>query len=85
MQDFPRSKRSANPSMPESRKVQPKPMGRPSLNVKRMVIRLPADTIARIKAVAGERRVAAFLREAAMEKLLRDGAKPKPKKGQKPK
>ncbi len=65
-------------------------MGRPPLNVKRMVIRLPVETIARIEAVAGKRRIAQFVREAAEAELLRreakkDSSHDKPAKPKKPK
>jgi hypothetical protein len=61
-------------------------MGRPPLNVKATMVRLPVGMVARIKAVAGAHRLAAFLREAAEAELLRREAKaghdkPKPKKG----
>ena len=46
-------------------------MGRPPLNVKATMVRLPVGMVARIKAVAGEHRVATFLREAAEAELLR--------------
>jgi hypothetical protein len=68
-------------------------MGRPPLNLKTTVIRLSADTIARIEAVVGKNRMSQFMREAAEAELLRreadsghkplgkagDKAKPKPK------
>jgi len=46
-------------------------MGRPPLNVKPIMVRLSAEVIARIEAVAGKRRIAQFLREAAEAELLR--------------
>jgi hypothetical protein len=61
MKDFPISERSARTSR----------MGRPPLNVKPIMVRLSAEVIARIEAVAGKRRIAQFLREAAEAELLR--------------
>lgn len=60
-------------------------MGRPPLNVRPIVVRISVEMIARIEAVAGKRRIAQFLREAAEAELLRRGSaashdKPKPKK-----
>jgi hypothetical protein len=41
------------------------------LNVKPIMVRLSVEVIARIEAVAGKRRIAQFLREAAEAELLR--------------
>jgi predicted DNA-binding protein len=49
----------------------PKRMGRPPLNLKTTVIRLSAETIARIEAVAGKNRMSQFMREAAEAELAR--------------
>jgi len=46
-------------------------MGRPPLGVKPTTVRLPLDTIARIEAVAGPNKVAAFIREAVENELKR--------------
>ena len=46
-------------------------MGRPPLNLKTTVIRLSADTIARIEAVVGKNRMSQFMREAAEAELSR--------------
>ena len=83
MGHFPTSQSSAKPSR----------MGRPPLNVKRMVIRLTVETISRIEAVAGKRRIAEFVRAAVLAELTHQEAaspdKPKPTKsapsGDKPK
>lgn len=56
------------------------------MNLKVTVVRLSAQVIARIEAVAGKRRIAQFLREAAEAELSRregttpSHTKPKPKK-----
>lgn len=58
-------------------------MGRPPLNVKATVVRLSVETIARIEAVAGKRRMSQFAREAIEAELLRreaSAASGKPKK-----
>jgi hypothetical protein len=73
-EDFAMSERSAKSSK----------MGRPPLHVRPIVVRLSVEMLGRIEMVAGKRRIAAFLREAAEAELLRRGAgKPttKPKKG----
>lgn len=82
MKDFPISKTSGKTSR----------MGRPPLNVRPTMIRLSAEMVARIEAVAGKRQVSQFLREAAQAELLRREAqaashdKPtKPSKPDKPK
>jgi len=80
MSHFPTSQSSARTSR----------MGRPPLNVKRMVIRLSVETIARIEAVAGKRRIAEFVRAAVLAELSRHEAAtshdkpPKPAKAAKP-
>ena len=68
-------------------------MGRPPLNLKTTVIRLSAETIARIEAVVGKNRMSQFVREATEAELKKRetepshkpppskaGDKPKPKK-----
>ena len=64
-------------------------MGRPPLNVKRTIIRLSPDIIARIEAIAGKRQMSQFIRETVEAELVRresgEGAKPKPNKPPKPK
>lgn len=45
-------------------------MGRPSLNVKRVTVNLPADMPARIDAMVGEQKRSEFIREA-LEGALR--------------
>lgn len=54
-------------------------MGRPSLNVRPMLVRLPEGVPERIDAVAGENRRAEFIREA-VEALLRKREKQKPRR-----
>ena len=51
---------------------RPARMGRPSLNVKETKVRLTDEQRARIEAVAGPNRMAAFIREAIEEKLERE-------------
>lgn len=46
-------------------------MGRPPLNVKPMLVRLPEGMAERIDAVAGENRRAEFIREAVEKELKR--------------
>lgn len=46
-------------------------MGRPPMNVKPMLVRLPAGMAERIDAVAGENRRAEFIREAVERELKR--------------
>jgi len=46
-------------------------MGRPPLGMKPTTIRLSADTIRRIEALVGNRRVALFIREAVENELQR--------------
>ena len=52
-------------------------MGRPSLNVKPTLVRLPVETLERIDQVAGKNRRAVFIREAVERELARlDSQKP---------
>jgi hypothetical protein len=46
-------------------------MGRPPLGLKPTTVRLSADTIRRIEAVVGNRRLAVFIREAVESELQR--------------
>lgn len=46
-------------------------MGRPPLGMKPTTIRLPVETIRRIEALVGNRRVASFIREAIDRELQR--------------
>jgi hypothetical protein len=55
-------------------------MGRPPLGMKPTTIRLPADTIRRIEALVGNRRLALFIREA-IENELQRREKPAPPAG----
>lgn len=48
-----------------------KSMGRPPLGMKPTTIRLTADTIRRIEALVGNRRLALFIREAVENELQR--------------
>jgi hypothetical protein len=48
-----------------------KPMGRPPLGMKPTTIRLSSDTIHRIEALVGKRRLAVFIREAVENELQR--------------
>ena len=54
-------------------------MGRPPLGMKPTTVRLSANTISRIKALVGNRRVAVFIREA-VEKELQQRAELPPAK-----
>ena len=47
------------------------PMGRPPLGMKPTTIRLPIETIQRIEALVGNRRLAVFIREAIDNELQR--------------
>jgi hypothetical protein len=47
------------------------PMGRPPLGMKPTTIRLPVETIQRIEALVGNRRLAVFIREAIDNELQR--------------
>lgn len=47
------------------------PMGRPPLGMKPTTIRLTTDTIRRIEALVGNRRLALFIREAVENELQR--------------
>jgi hypothetical protein len=60
-------------------------MGRPPLNVRPIVIRLPVAAITRIREIVGESGLAQFVREAVENELKRreaggHGGKPKPTK-----
>ena len=55
-------------------------MGRPPLGMKPTTVRLSAETISRIVALVGNRRVALFIREA-VENELRRRENPEPPKG----
>ncbi|WP_170828643.1 MULTISPECIES: hypothetical protein [Sphingobium] len=46
-------------------------MGRPPLGMKPTTVRLSADTITRIEALVGNRRLALFVREAVENELRR--------------
>lgn len=46
-------------------------MGRPPLGMKATTVRLSADTIRRIEALVGNRRLAVFIREAIDNELQR--------------
>lgn len=46
-------------------------MGRPPLGMKPTTIRLPVETIRRIEALVGNRRLASFIREAIDRELQR--------------
>jgi len=59
--------------MPDSESL----MGRPPLGMKPTTIRLSVDTIRRIEALVGNRRVALFIREAVENELQRR-EEPKP-------
>ena len=48
-------------------------MGRPPLNVKPTVVRLPVEALERIEAVVGKNRMAEFIREAVERELNIDG------------
>ena len=54
-------------------------MGRPPLGMKPTTIRLSTDTISRIEAIVGNRRLALFIREA-VENELRRRENPEPPK-----
>lgn len=47
------------------------PMGRPPLGMKPTTIRLPVETIQRIEALVGNRRLAVFIRDAIDNELQR--------------
>lgn len=47
-------------------------MGRPPLNVEETKLRLNAGSKQRIAALVGKQRMAAYIRDAVEEKLLRD-------------
>jgi hypothetical protein len=46
-------------------------MGRPPLNVKPVIVRLPEDIPGRIDAIVGKQKRAAFIREAVENELKR--------------
>jgi hypothetical protein len=46
-------------------------MGRPPLGMKPTTVRLPVETIRKIEALVGNRRVAGFIREAVENELRR--------------
>lgn len=46
-------------------------MGRPPLGMKPTTVRLPVETIQKIEALVGNRRVASFIREAVENELRR--------------
>jgi hypothetical protein len=54
-------------------------MGRPPLGMKPTTVRLSVDTIRRIEALVGNRRLAVFIREA-VESELQQREKPQPNK-----
>lgn len=51
--------------------ANPGRMGRPPMNVKPMVVRLPDGVAERIDAIAGDKRRAEFIREAVERELKR--------------
>ncbi len=55
-------------------------MGRPPLGMKPTTVRLSAETISRIEALVGNRRLALFIREAVENELQRR-ENPEPPKG----
>ncbi len=46
-------------------------MGRPPLGMKPTTIRLPVETLQRVEALVGNRRIALFIREAVEKELAR--------------
>ena len=46
-------------------------MGRPPLGMKPTTVRMPAETIRKIEALVGNRRVASFIRDAVENELRR--------------
>lgn len=46
-------------------------MGRPPLGMKPTTVRLPVETVRKIEALVGNRRVASFIREAVENELRR--------------
>lgn len=52
--------------------VMSRRMGRPALNLEETKVRLSAGAKARIIALVGENRMAAYIRDAVEEKLQRD-------------
>lgn len=57
-----------------------KEMGRPPLGMKPTTIRLSTETISRIEALVGNRRIALFIREAVENELQRR-ENPEPPRG----
>jgi Arc/MetJ-type ribon-helix-helix transcriptional regulator len=55
--------------------TNPRRRGRPPLNLKPTVVRLSKDTIKRIEALVGKRRMAEFIREAVERELKRQERK----------
>ena len=53
-----------------------KSMGRPPLGMKPTTIRLPVETLQRVEALVGNRRIALFIREAVENELARRDAPP---------
>ncbi|MGE6694998.1 hypothetical protein ACQKE8_21380 [Sphingobium limneticum] len=51
-------------------------MGRPPLGMKPTTIRLPVETLQRVEALVGNRRIALFIREAVENELARRDAPP---------
>lgn len=51
--------------------AKPARMGRPPLNVKPTVVRLPNDALERIEVLVGKNQMAAFIREAVERELKR--------------
>ncbi len=49
-------------------------MGRPPLGMKPTTVRLTAETLRRIAALVGNRRIASFIREAVENELQRRGS-----------
>jgi hypothetical protein len=49
----------------------PASMGRPPLGMKPTTVRLPLETIQKIEALVGNRRIASFIREAVENELRR--------------
>lgn len=55
----------------------PRRMGRPPMNLKPTLVRLPLDVVERIDAIAGPNRRAEFIREAVEAELKRRERKTK--------
>jgi hypothetical protein len=56
-----------NSSAPDTQEA----MGRPPLGMKPTTVRLPVETIRKIEALVGNRRIASFIREAVENELGR--------------